>query len=447
MSASDATLLEQLASEPSGDSLRALYRRYGGELYGFAFNALGDRGLAEEVVQDTFTSVWRHAAEFDPERGSFRTWLYGVARNRIVDLRRRAAARPRSRMTGPASRTPGALDESLERAALRWQLAAALARLSPEHRQIVRLAHFEQLTMREIAEATDLPLGTVKSRAYYALRHLRLVLDEMGVGSMTRLCPLPRDARRLRAPRARARRGRCPEAHLQSCAELPRRVRGAGGPTGLLETVERRRPAGGATAGAGGGRAGSVRPRAPRTAPPAPARAAAPAARARGRRRDGRGGSGRARARRGSSTPAPRKRRSERCTSQDGAASGATANAELHAVRAGTGVSLRVSGLPPVHGQVYEVWCIPDDGRWISGGTFRVDGRGGARVTLTSAARPGDYERILVTRRPERGRRGGEAPGCSPAESSTERRTERGARAYHQRQSRSPGRGRPRRTA
>ena len=87
-------------------------------------------------------------------------------------------------------------------------------------------------------------------------------------------------------------------------------------------------------------------------------------------------------------------------------ASSATANAQLHAVRAGTGVTLRVSGLPPVHGQVYELWCIPDDGRWISGGTFRVDGRGGARVTLTSAARPGDYERIVVTRRPARGREG-----------------------------------------
>lgn len=81
-------------------------------------------------------------------------------------------------------------------------------------------------------------------------------------------------------------------------------------------------------------------------------------------------------------------------------AAGAAADAKLRAVRAGTGVSLRVTGLPAVQGQVYELWCVPDDGRWISGGTFRVDARGGARVTLTSAARPGDYERMLVTRRP-----------------------------------------------
>jgi RNA polymerase sigma-70 factor (ECF subfamily) len=180
MTASDATLVRELATDTSGDGLRMLYRRYSGELYGFAYNALGDRGLAEEVVQDAFTSVWRHAGDFDPERASFRTWLYRLARNRIVDLRRRAAARPPLAEGEPAPE-PGALDRELEQAALRWQLSAALARLSPEHRAVIRLAHFESLSLREISEATNLPLGTVKSRAYYALRHLRLVLDEMEV--------------------------------------------------------------------------------------------------------------------------------------------------------------------------------------------------------------------------------------------------------------------------
>ena len=82
---------------------------------------------------------------------------------------------------------------------------------------------------------------------------------------------------------------------------------------------------------------------------------------------------------------------------------GATADAKLRAVRAGTGVNLRASGLPAGPGQVYEVWCVRDNGRWISGGTFRADARGRARVTLTSAARPGDYKLMLVTRRPARG--------------------------------------------
>jgi RNA polymerase sigma-70 factor, ECF subfamily len=178
MAVSDATLVRQLADDRSGEGLRILYRRYGGELFGFALNALDDRGLAEEVVQDVFTRVWRHAEDFDPERASLRSWMYAVARNRIIDLRRRASARP-ALAGAEAGAEPVAIDDSLEQAALRWQVAAALARLTPEHRDVIRLAHFESLTLSEIAEATGIPLGTVKSRTYYALRHLRLVLDEM----------------------------------------------------------------------------------------------------------------------------------------------------------------------------------------------------------------------------------------------------------------------------
>ena len=74
---------------------------------------------------------------------------------------------------------PGALDESIEQAALRWELAAALARLTPEHREVVRLAHYEGMTMRQIAEVKGLPTGTVKSRAWYAMQSLRLALQEM----------------------------------------------------------------------------------------------------------------------------------------------------------------------------------------------------------------------------------------------------------------------------
>src|SRR3954447_27074426 len=150
MTASDTVLVRQLATEPSGEGLRTLYRRYSGELYGFAMGALGDPGLAEEVVQDAFTSVWRNADRFDPARASFRTWLYALTRNRIVDLRRRAAARPRMAEQGEGEEL-AELDDSLELAALRWQIGAALAKLSAEHREVIRLAHFESLTLREVA--------------------------------------------------------------------------------------------------------------------------------------------------------------------------------------------------------------------------------------------------------------------------------------------------------
>jgi RNA polymerase sigma-70 factor, ECF subfamily len=180
MASSDATLVERLPFDRSGDELRELYRRYAGELFGFAANALGDRELAEEVVQDVFAQLWRHAGRYDGRRASVRTWLYAIARNRIVDAHRRAAARP-ERAEDDTLATASEIDAALDQAVLRWQVSAALARLSPAHREVIRLAHYGGLTMREIAERTGVPLGTVKSRTSYALRHLRLILDEMEV--------------------------------------------------------------------------------------------------------------------------------------------------------------------------------------------------------------------------------------------------------------------------
>ena len=161
--------------------MRALYKTYGPELYGFAVSAVGHRGRAEELVQEVFTRVWRKADSFDPERASFRTWLYSIARNAVIDSRRRASVRPALASHETADDEHVATDEALERALLRWQVSAALERLTPEHRQVIRLAHFQGLTLREIAERTGLPLGTVKSRTSYALRALRLALDELGV--------------------------------------------------------------------------------------------------------------------------------------------------------------------------------------------------------------------------------------------------------------------------
>jgi RNA polymerase sigma-70 factor, ECF subfamily len=174
--ATDAQLIERLSTDDSGDALRALYRTYSGELFGFAVNALGERGAAEDLVQEVFTRAWRHAERYDPARASVRTWLYQIARHAIIDARRRASVRPCL-----ALHEPGPGTEPLEQAMLGGQVATALERLSPDHRQMIRLAHLQGLTMREIAERCNLPVGTVKSRTWYALRALRLVLEEMGV--------------------------------------------------------------------------------------------------------------------------------------------------------------------------------------------------------------------------------------------------------------------------
>ena len=171
--------MKSLQVDASEQSLRALYREYGGELYGFAVNCLGDRGLAEELVQDVFTRVWRHAAEYDAARGSVRTWLYGIARNAIVDLERHRARRPPLATREPEPEGGASADEPIERALLRWQVQSALERLTPEHREVVRLAHLGGLSVKEIANLLGLPAGTVKSRTFYALQNLRLALDEM----------------------------------------------------------------------------------------------------------------------------------------------------------------------------------------------------------------------------------------------------------------------------
>jgi len=178
VSATDDELMHRLKRRASDDELRALYRAYGGELYGYAYRRLGDRGLAEELVQDVFTRVWRQADEYDSDRASFRTWIYAIARNATIDLERRRSVRPHQAAHAPGEEGPS--HEPIERAVLRWQVQAALQRLGPDHRQVIALAHFEGLTMREIAEVTGVPLGTVKSRTSYALRNLRLALEEMG---------------------------------------------------------------------------------------------------------------------------------------------------------------------------------------------------------------------------------------------------------------------------
>ena len=152
-------------------ALAELYDRYAGVVYGTGVRYLRDRMLAEDLVQDVFTAVWHNAATFDPSRASFSTWLHRITRNRATDLIRRRKARVRTFSTGkplePEEPDPTA---DLSR---RFDVASALARLSPAHREVLTLAYMEGLSQREIAQRTATPLGTVKSRTSAALRALR----------------------------------------------------------------------------------------------------------------------------------------------------------------------------------------------------------------------------------------------------------------------------------
>ena len=171
----DQDLVRRVAS---GDerALSALYDRYAGLIYGSGLRYLGDRQLAEDLVQDVFTSVWKNAAGFDPARASFAAWVYRITRNRATDLIRRRKARVWTVESDPLFE-PGEEDHSggLSRS---FDMAAALSRLSPAHREVLILAYFEGFSQREISRRTGTPLGTVKSRTTSALRALREDLGE-----------------------------------------------------------------------------------------------------------------------------------------------------------------------------------------------------------------------------------------------------------------------------
>ena len=175
----DAALVRALDSRRGEQAARGLYRAYGSELYGFAHRRLQDQGLAEEVVQDVFTQAWRHAESYDEARGTVRTWLYGIARNAVTDAERQRGHRPPPVSQEPSDRATE--DEPIERAVLRWQVELALTRLTTEHRQVLKMAHFEDRTLAQIAEQTGMPLGTVKSRVHYAMANLKLALQELEV--------------------------------------------------------------------------------------------------------------------------------------------------------------------------------------------------------------------------------------------------------------------------
>lgn len=163
-------------------ALSELYDRYSRPVYSTGMRLLGDASLAEELVQDVFLKVWRRAETFEPGRGNFSTWLYGISRNRAFDLHRRQRVRPVS--AGPESLewAPAASMPEFDPQARvdGWDLARALSGLPPHHREILVLAYHEGLTQTEISRRTGLPLGTVKSRVTAALKRLRSAMPDAG---------------------------------------------------------------------------------------------------------------------------------------------------------------------------------------------------------------------------------------------------------------------------
>jgi RNA polymerase sigma-70 factor (ECF subfamily) len=155
--------------------VREAYAAHAGELYGFATRSLGDAELAEEAVQETFLRAWRAGSRFDPQIGSLRTWLFAILRNVVIDLGRARAARPVS-----ADAEPEPSVEPFEQTLLAWQVEEAMRRIGDRHREILVQTHYRGVPYAEVAADLGIPIGTVKSRVYYALRALRIALEEIG---------------------------------------------------------------------------------------------------------------------------------------------------------------------------------------------------------------------------------------------------------------------------
>jgi RNA polymerase sigma-70 factor, ECF subfamily len=161
--------------------LRDVYAAHAPALLAYARSLTGgDRTRAEDIVQETFTRACRHPQALDPDRGSPRPWLFTVARHVAVDAHRARAARPIEVGDAPLALIP-APDDDIDRALDAWLVAEALHSLSDKHREVLLLTFYRQRSVAETAVVLGVPEGTVKSRAYYALRALKVALAERGV--------------------------------------------------------------------------------------------------------------------------------------------------------------------------------------------------------------------------------------------------------------------------
>ena len=175
----DAELMERVRRGDEA-ALSALYDRYGGLILTVALRIVGDRELAEEVMQDTFLRVWNASDSYLASRGQVSGWLIGITRNRAIDMLRsrlhKTRLRERTPLPEPGDEDSFGVPDETDAIATRQAVADALAGLSMAQRQVVELAYYGGLSQSEIAHQLGEPLGTIKSRTRVAMEHLRVAL-------------------------------------------------------------------------------------------------------------------------------------------------------------------------------------------------------------------------------------------------------------------------------
>lgn len=169
-------------------AMAALYDRYGAILFAMCIRSLKDHAEAEDLLMDVFIELWERADRYDAGRGSPRTYIFGLARSRIIDrLRARRSRDVLGRLADSAAQrdgraNPALFDNPLSAAMLaesQARVTAALQSLSPDQRAALEMVYFDAMTHVEISQKLDTPVGTIKSRIRQALIQLRKLL---GVG-------------------------------------------------------------------------------------------------------------------------------------------------------------------------------------------------------------------------------------------------------------------------
>lgn len=159
--------------------MRELHAEHAAALWAYALRLTGGNRIhAEDVVQETLLRAWRHSDVLDQSQGSARAWLFTVARRIAIDGWRSATSRSEV-VTDALPET--AVADGTDRAVRGWLVAEALGDLSPRHREVLALCYFQGYSVAAAARELGVAEGTVKSRTHYALRALRLALEERGV--------------------------------------------------------------------------------------------------------------------------------------------------------------------------------------------------------------------------------------------------------------------------
>jgi len=165
---------------PDEELMTALYTEHYAVLLGFISRYVHDRHRAEDLVQETLLRAWKHIDHLDTEPGRTRSYLLTIARNVVTNAWRAEQRRPHLVSDEAAVASVPSAD-NVDQLVEGWLVAEALERLSPDHQAVVRALYYEGQSVAGAAHALSVPEGTVKSRAYYAVRALRTAFEEMGV--------------------------------------------------------------------------------------------------------------------------------------------------------------------------------------------------------------------------------------------------------------------------